>query len=132
MRRVVARVDRDVVRAQARLDARRGIEMFSKVEVPILGIIQNMATYVCSQCGHAEPIFGLDGGATLAEDYGVPLLASLPLSRQMRECADSGQPISVVMPTSVEARAYAEAVDALILALDGGSASRVPTITMGD
>ena len=60
------------------MDARKGIEMFRKVEVPILGIVENMSTHVCSKCGHEEPLFGEQGGQMIAEEYGVSLLAELP------------------------------------------------------
>ena len=63
----------------ALIDAKKGIEMFRKVDIPVLGIIENMATHVCTQCGHEEPIFGSGGGAQMAGQYGVDVLASLPL-----------------------------------------------------
>jgi ATP-binding protein involved in chromosome partitioning len=116
----------------ALLDARKGVEMFSKVEVPILGVIQNMAGHVCSECGHLDPVFGAEGGARLAEDYHVPLLASLPLSRLMRELADAGQPVVLSAAESPEATAYREAADALVAALEGADAPAAPTITFSD
>ena len=73
-------------------DAHKGIEMFRKVDIPILGVIENMAVHVCSQCGHQEHIFGEDGGKRISTDYGVPLLASLPLALSIREQTDAGQP----------------------------------------
>jgi ATP-binding protein involved in chromosome partitioning len=116
----------------ALLDARKGVEMFAKVEVPVLGVIQNMATHVCSECGHVDPVFGTDGGERLAADYGVPLLASLPLSRLMREHADSGRPVVATAAASSEAAAYLAAADQLLTVLDGREAPVAPTITMGD
>ncbi len=116
----------------ALLDARKGVEMFTKVQVPVLGVIQNMATHVCSACGHADPVFGSDGGERLAAEYDVPLLASLPLSRLMREHADSGRPVTTSVPDSAEARAYLEAADSLVAALETRAAPAAPTITMGD
>ena len=75
------------------LDARKGIEMFRKVEVPILGIVENMSTHVCSACGHEEALFGSKGGASIAAEYGVELLAELPLEMGVRESADHGMPL---------------------------------------
>jgi len=92
----------------ALLDARRALRMFEKVEVPVLGIVENMAVHVCSQCGHAEHIFGEGGGERMAEQYGVPLLGSLPLDLRIREQADSGRPTVVAEPDSAIAQAYRE------------------------
>ena len=75
------------------LDARKGIEMFRKVEVPILGIVENMSTHVCSKCGHEEPLFGEQGGQMIAEEYGVSLLAELPLEIGVRVSSDQGIPL---------------------------------------
>ncbi len=74
----------------ALIDARKGIDMFQKVDVPILGIVENMSTHVCSNCGHEEAIFGVDGGKILAEDTHVPLLGKLPLDIRVRKALDSG------------------------------------------
>lgn len=79
-------------------DARKGLEMFQKVNVPILGVVENMALHVCSHCGHEEAIFGEAGGQRLATDYGVPLLGSLPLDRNIRVQTDSGTPTVVADP----------------------------------
>ena len=75
----------------ALLDARKGIEMFQKVEVPVLGLIENMAAYVCSQCGHIEPLFGEAGGKQLAVHYEVPLLGQIPIRQDLREAMDNGK-----------------------------------------
>jgi ATP-binding protein involved in chromosome partitioning len=80
--------------------------MFEKVDVPVLGIIENMATHVCSNCGHAEAIFGEGGGARMADQYGVELLGQLPLQRQIREQMDAGQPTVATDPDSASAQAY--------------------------
>ena len=69
----------------ALIDARRAIEMFQKVSVPIIGMVQNMATHICSNCGHEDPVFGSDGGQTLANEYEAPVLANIPLSRVIRK-----------------------------------------------
>ena len=84
----------------ALLDAKKALKMFEKVNVPVLGIIENMATHVCSQCGHEEHMFGAGGGARMAEQYDVPLLGSLPLDIRIREQADGGTPTVVAMPDS--------------------------------
>jgi ATP-binding protein involved in chromosome partitioning len=97
----------------ALLDAQKGIEMFRKVDVPVLGVIENMAVHVCSQCGHVEHIFGADGGERIAGEYGVPLLASLPLALSIREQTDAGTPTVIAAPDSTEARLYLDAAAVL-------------------
>jgi len=92
----------------ALLDARKALKMFEKVEVPVLGIVENMATHVCSNCGHEEHIFGEGGGARMAEQYHVPYLGSLPLDIRIREQADGGTPTVVAMPESDLAARYRE------------------------
>ncbi|HXH02246.1 MAG TPA: iron-sulfur cluster carrier protein ApbC [Candidatus Competibacteraceae bacterium] len=92
----------------ALLDARKGLKMFEKVQVPVLGIVENMSIHICSQCGHAEPIFGAGGGARMAEQYGVPLLGELPLDIRIREEADSGRPTVVAEPDGPIAARYRE------------------------
>jgi ATP-binding protein involved in chromosome partitioning len=87
-------------------DARKGLKMFEKVAVPVLGIVENMSTHVCSNCGHEEHIFGAGGGARLATESGVSLLGELPLDGRIREEADRGQPTVVAEPESARARAY--------------------------
>ncbi len=90
----------------ALLDARKGITMFEKVGVPILGIVENMAVHVCSQCGHAEHIFGAEGGKRMAAECGLPYLGALPLDLRIREQADRGQPTVVADPASEAAQTY--------------------------
>jgi len=82
----------------ALLDARKGLQMFEKVSVPVLGIVENMAVFCCPNCGHEEHIFGQDGGKRMAEECGVPLLGSMPLTLGIREQADSGRPTLVAEP----------------------------------
>lgn len=89
-------------------DARKGLKMFEKVAVPVLGIVENMSIHVCSNCGHAEHIFGSGGGARMAEQYGVKLLGELPLDVHIREEADSGRPTVVAAPDTPRAKAYFE------------------------
>lgn len=88
----------------ATLDARKALKMFEKVAVPVLGLVENMAVHVCSQCGHAEHIFGEGGGQKMAAQYGVPLLGSLPLESRVRELGDAGRPIVSMEPESQSAR----------------------------
>jgi len=88
------------------LDARKGIEMFRKVEVPILGIVENMSTHICSACGHEEALFGSKGGASIASEYGVELLAELPLEMGVRESADQGVPLVQSAGQSHQAERY--------------------------
>jgi ATP-binding protein involved in chromosome partitioning len=90
----------------ALLDARRGLKMFEKVEVRVLGVVENMSMHVCSACGHVEHIFGSGGGARMAAQYGVRLLGELPLDIRIREDADGGSPTVVAEPNSTRARAY--------------------------
>jgi len=90
----------------ATLDARKALKMFEKVHVPVLGIVENMAVHVCTQCGHVEHLFGQGGGERMAAQYGVPLLGSLPLEIAIREQGDAGTPIVVAAPESIAARAY--------------------------
>jgi ATP-binding protein involved in chromosome partitioning len=90
----------------ALLDARKGLKMFEKVEVRVLGVVENMSMHVCSECGHVEHIFGAGGGARMAHQYGVQLLGELPLDIRIREQADGGSPTVVAEPGSTRARAY--------------------------
>lgn len=90
----------------ALLDARKGLKMFEKVGVPILGVVENMAIHVCSQCGHAEHIFGSGGGARMAADYDIEYLGGLPLDIRIREQADSGRPTVVADPEGAIAETY--------------------------
>ncbi len=117
----------------ALLDARRGLKMFEKVSVPILGIVENMATHICPQCGHEEHIFGAGGGERMAKDYGVELLGSLPLDRSIREQADSGRPTVVAAPESRVAdiyRAIARRVAVRIAELQQDRTSVFPKIVV--
>jgi ATP-binding protein involved in chromosome partitioning len=98
----------------ALLDARKGIEMFRKVGVPLLGIVENMSTHVCSNCGHEEAIFGQGGGQRLAADYGVEVIGSLPLDLRIREHTDQGRPTVVSEPEGKLTRAYLALAAALV------------------
>lgn len=92
----------------ALLDARKGLKMFEKVNIPILGIVENMSTHICSKCGHEEHIFGAGGGELMAKDYNVDLLGSLPLDIGIRLQADSGNPTVIADPDSKVAGIYKE------------------------
>ncbi|KKK45943.1 hypothetical protein LCGC14_3164690, partial [marine sediment metagenome] len=90
----------------ALIDARKGIDMFNQLKVPILGMIENMSTHICSNCGHEEHIFGHGGVAAEAEKIGVPLLAEIPLHLDIRTSSDSGAPIVVSQPDSTQAQSF--------------------------
>ncbi|KAH3798403.1 hypothetical protein DPMN_152002 [Dreissena polymorpha] len=90
----------------ALIDARRGAEMFRKVDVPVLGIVQNMSVYICPKCGHTDHVFGDNGAQAVANEMGVPILGDIPLNRAIRETSDSGQPITVSQPDSPQSKAY--------------------------
>ena len=89
-------------------DARKGLKMFEKVAVPVLGIVENMSQFVCSNCGHVEHVFGSGGGARMAQQYGVRLLGELPLDARIQQETDSGNPTVAAAPDSPRARAYFE------------------------
>lgn len=92
----------------ALIDARKGLKMFEKVNVPILGIIENMSTHICSKCGHEEHIFGEGGAERMSADYGIDLLGQLPLDMRIREHVDSGRPTLVTDPDGDISRIYKE------------------------
>jgi ATP-binding protein involved in chromosome partitioning len=90
----------------ALLDARKGLKMFEKVGIPILGIVENMSTHICSNCGHNEAIFGEGGGEKMCADFGVDFLGKLPLTMSIREQTDSGCPTVVADPDGAVAAVY--------------------------
>lgn len=92
----------------ALLDARKGLKMFEKVEVPVLGIVENMSLHICSECGHEEPIFGEGGGVRMAEEEDVDFLGALPLDKRIREETDSGKPTVVAEPDARISQIYRE------------------------
>ena len=119
----------------ALLDAAKGIEMFSKVDIPVLGILENMSVYTCSDCGATHHLFGEGGGARVAQELGVPLLGELPLAMQIREQADGGTPTVKEDPDSDIARLYRKAARHVAARLWGGddqSGQGQPTIRMVD
>ncbi|HET8748544.1 MAG TPA: iron-sulfur cluster carrier protein ApbC [Ramlibacter sp.] len=117
----------------ALIDARKAVTMFEKVGVPILGIVENMAVHICSNCGHAEHIFGEGGGKRYAQEKGIDYLGALPLAMQIREQADSGKPTVVADPDSEAANIYRSVARqvAIKIATKGKDfSSRFPTITV--
>ena len=118
----------------ALLDAKKGVEMFRKVNIPVLGVVENMAVHICSNCGHAEHLFGEGGGEKLAAQYGVELLASLPLSMLIREQADNGKPTAIAEPESQIAMVYQELARSVgaRLVLQEAAAPAMPNITISD
>jgi ATP-binding protein involved in chromosome partitioning len=119
----------------ALLDARKGLKMFQKVEVPVLGVVENMSTHVCSNCGHEEHVFGAGGGKRMADQYGVDLLAELPLDIRIREHADAGKPTVAADPDSALGRAYIEMARNIAgrLAASGAKgAAAFPSISVED
>jgi ATP-binding protein involved in chromosome partitioning len=117
----------------ALLDAKKGIKMFEKVGVPILGIVENMAVHVCTNCGHTEHIFGADGGKNMAADYNMAYLGALPLNMQIRLQADNGKPTVVSDPDGEIAGIYkkvARQVAVSIAAKNKDFSSKFPSITI--
>jgi len=113
----------------ATLDARKALKMFEKVEVPVLGIVENMAVHTCSNCGHTEHLFGEGGGQRMAAQYGVPLLGSLPLEIAIREQGDAGTPLVAAAPDSPAAQAYAAAAARLAEELAKRPRAAIPIAT---
>ena len=113
-------------------DARKGLQMFRKVAVPVLGIVENMATHVCSACGHEEHVFGAGGGQRMAAEYAVPLLGSLPLDIRIREQADSGRPTVVAEPDSTLAQAYGRIARLAAGRLAAADGAAFPTLSVSD
>jgi len=118
----------------ALLDARKGLEMFRKVGIPVLGVIENMSTHVCSNCGHEEAIFGSGGGARLSQEAGTELLGSLPLDIRIRQQADSGTPTVIAEPHGVLAQRYRDIARLTAARLAYGAAAQLgfPTIATVD
>ena len=117
----------------ALLDARKGLKMFEKVNVPVLGIVENMSMHICSKCGHEEPIFGTGGGEKMAQDYDVRLLGKLPLDLSIRENADNGKPSVAADPDGKISQYYIDIARNIAagLSLQGKDySSKFPNITI--
>lgn len=122
----------------ALLDARKGLRMFEKVNVPVLGIIENMSTHICTECGHEEHIFGEGGARRMAEEAGTELLGELPLDIRIRTGSDSGRPIMISEPDGTLAGAYREIAARITreietlagLAQNDGAGQEMPKIIM--
>jgi len=108
----------------ALIDARRGVAMFKRVEVPILGIVENMATFICPHCGERSDIFGHGGARREAERLDVPFLGEVPLTMAIRETSDAGRPVVAVDPDSAQARAYVDIARGVQMQLEGGAGAR--------
>ncbi|WP_229808892.1 iron-sulfur cluster carrier protein ApbC [Salinicola rhizosphaerae] len=115
----------------ALLDAQKGIEMFRKVNVPVLGVVENMSLHVCSNCGHSEPIFGEGGGERIAEQYQTTLLGQLPLKLSIREQADGGKPSVVAEPQGQVAETFRQVARAVASGVVGQDTSG-PSISFSD
>jgi ATP-binding protein involved in chromosome partitioning len=119
----------------ALLDARKGLKMFEKVSVPVLGVVENMSTHICPKCGYEEHVFGAGGGARMAREHQVELLGELPLDIRVREQADGGRPTVVAEPESPQARAFLDMArrTAVRLAVGAGNGSHAfPAISVED
>lgn len=114
----------------ALLDARRGVRMFQKVNVPILGLIENMSVFCCPNCGHLSEIFGHGGARREAERLGVPFLGEIPLLPVIRELADAGTPIVLARPDSAEAKAYRDIARQVKASVTGAAAPAGPRIVV--
>jgi ATP-binding protein involved in chromosome partitioning len=108
----------------ALIDARRGIAMFQKVNIPLLGLIENMSSFCCPTCNHVTPIFGHGGARLEAERRGIPFLGEVPLDINIRETSDDGRPIVATEPDSVHARHYIDIARNVWMAVASGTASR--------
>ena len=116
----------------ALLDARKGLRMFQRVEVPVLGVVENMSFHVCSSCGHHDPVFGSGGGERLADEHEIELLGQLPLDIRIREQADGGAPTVVAEPDSDNARRYREIARKATARLAYSRADDFPEIVISD
>ena len=108
----------------ALIDARRGIAMFRRTEVPILGIVENMSTFICPHCGAKTDIFAHGGAKAEAERLGVPYLGEVPLALAIRETSDRGEPIMVAAPDGPHAAAYLAMARSVLASLEGRTAAR--------
>jgi ATP-binding protein involved in chromosome partitioning len=114
----------------ALIDARKGLNMFRKVEVPVLGLVENMSFFSCPHCGERSEIFGHGGARRTAEELGMDFLGEIPLHIAVRETSDAGTPIVATDPDSAEARAYMAVVERVAAKLEAGSAQAAPRIVI--
>lgn len=117
----------------ALLDARKGLKMFEKVGVPIIGIVENMSTYICPSCGHEEHVFGSGGGQKMCSDYGVDFLGSLPLNISIREQSDAGRPTVVAEPDGPISMVYQQIARQIAIRIAGlakDMSSKFPNIVI--
>jgi ATP-binding protein involved in chromosome partitioning len=108
----------------ALIDARRGIEMFKKVNVPILGLIENMSSFCCPACNHVTPIFGHGGARLDAEKRGIPFLGEIPLDMSIRQTSDDGRPVVAIDPEGVHAKRYIDVARQIWMSISTGAATR--------
>ena len=114
-------------------DARKGLRMFQKVDVPVLGVVENMSMHICSNCGHAEPIFGEHGGQDMAAEFNLPWLGSLPLAMNIRTQTDSGNPTVIADPQGPVAAQYqsiAHKIAAQVAALPRDMSAKMPSVVV--
>lgn len=114
----------------ALLDAKKAVEMFRKVDVPVLGIVENMAVHICTNCGHADHLFGEGGGERMAQEYGVELLGSLPLARSIREQVDNGNPTVAAEPDGAVTKLYREIARRVMTQIAQQQTSAFPQIVI--
>ena len=112
----------------ALLDVQRGVTMFSQVNAPVLGVVENMSYHICRKCGHRAEIFGHGGGARMAAEAGVPFLGEIPLERAIRESGDGGEPIVVAAPESPQSEAFRDIARQVVHEIEGESEMVLPTI----
>ena len=115
----------------ALLDAKKGVEMFRKVKIPVLGVVENMSLHTCSNCGHSEPVFGEGGGDRIAKEYDTVLLGQLPLALKVREQADNGAPSVIADPEGDIAGFFSQIGDNMVQQL-GGAVQVTPNISFSD
>lgn len=116
----------------ALLDAVKGIEMFNKVNIPVLGIVENMGAHICSSCGHVDALFGEGGGEHIAAQYNTRLLGSLPLTRALRELSDAGTPAVAIDPESSLSACYRQVAAEIRQSLQSAQGQAAPSFSVSD
>ena len=115
----------------ALLDARKGIEMFRRVSIPVIGVVENMSVYVCPECGHEDRVYGKGGGNSASKEYDTLLLGEIPLNSKIRECSDEGQPIFSKSSENLLNEIFLKIADTVQKFLDSSAVS-VPTLKISD